>query len=74
MNGVMDSDRRQLISLHKTYNSCLMNSVESWLRDPKAGQMTEDFCLSEKKAYMDWMRTKLPVEYENVQRLEEGNY
>ena len=45
MNGVMDSDRRQLISLHKTYNKCLMNSVESWLKDPKAGQMTDDFCL-----------------------------
>ena len=56
MNGVMDSDRRQLISLHKAYNSCLLTQVEAWMKDTKVGPIEGDFCLSEKKAYMDWMR------------------
>ena len=33
-----------------------------------------EFCLPEKQAYMNWMRTKCPVEYENLMKIEEGNY
>ena len=69
-----------LISLHSAYNSCLKSRVDEWLSmDPavkaeQASQGTTEFCLAEKKAYLNYMEKHSPVEYKNIMRLEQGNY
>ena len=70
----MNSDRKQLIALHDTYNRCLRARVNAWLANANTEELKTEFCIKEKQAYMTWMRTKLPIEYENVMKLEEGNY
>lgn len=43
------------------------------MKEQTASQETE-WCVTEKKAYFDHMRLNLPVEYENIMRLEQHNF
>ena len=67
-----------LIGLHKVYNRCIEAKIDTWLKheDPgtQADKSESEFCVQEKKAYLDYMRLNTPVEYANIMRLEEGNY
>ena len=70
----------ELISLHKAYNNCLKAKVTDWLAmDAASKQETYargkiEFCVDEKKVYMNFMERNVPTEYNNILRLEEGNF
>ena len=69
----------QLNSLHKTYNNCLMNSVDAWMNNSAAQRSDQfeggavEFCVEEKNAYMNYMERNAPVQFKNIMRLEQGN-
>ena len=69
----VNSDKGQLIKLHRLYNFCLKEKLNDWLKEQTASQEPE-WCVTEKKAYFDHMRLNLPVEYENIMRLEQHNF
>ncbi len=66
----MNAEKGQLVNLHSIYTSCLKVKLDAWIKDGKGSEEPE-WCAAEKKAYLTHMRTKVPVEYENIMRLEE---
>ena len=67
-----------LLSLHKAYNRCLEAKVDAWLKHEnpsvQADRSETEFCMQEKRAYLNYMKVNTPVEYNNIMRLEEGSY
>ena len=69
-----------LLSLHGAYNSCLKSRVDGWLSMEPAAQQEQfksgetEFCVAEKRQYLNFMEKHVPVEYKNIMRLEDGNY
>ena len=76
----VNSAQAGLISLHGAYVSCLKSSVDSWMTMESAQKQEAfargetQFCVNEKKQYLNYMEKNSPVEYKNIMRLEEGNY
>ena len=70
----------ELNSLHRAYNNCLMSRVDEWMGQEADQKMTSfksgtnEFCVSEKKNYFNFMERNAPTEYKNIMRLEMGNY
>ena len=69
-----------LIGLHSAYNSCLKNRVAEWVAMDGAQKQERfasgevEFCVAEKKQYLNFMERSAPTEFKNIMRLEEGNY
>ena len=66
-----------LLGLHKAYNRCLEAKIDSWLKpqtQESNASFEQEFCTTEKKAYLNYMRLNAPTEYENIIRVEEGSY
>ena len=69
-----------LISLHSAYNSCLKNRVAEWIATEPAvknesfSKGENEFCVAEKKQYLNFMERNAPTEFKNLMRLEQGNY
>jgi hypothetical protein len=65
----VNADKGQLIKLHRLYNFCLKEKLNDWLKEQTPSQEAE-WCATEKKVYLDHMRLHVPVEYDNIMRLE----
>ena len=70
----------ELNSLHKAYNNCLKSRVNDWMamepaqRSDTIGRGENEFCVDEKKRYINYMEHATPIEFKNIMRLEEGNF
>jgi hypothetical protein len=69
----MNAAQSGMLKLHATYNSCLMNQMTAFLANEKVAEQAE-WCAAEKNAYMMFMKDNVPVEYDNLMRLEENNF
>ena len=73
----VNESKAGLLSLHKAYSRCLEAKIDSWLKpqtEESNANFEQEFCKTEKTAYLNYMRVNAPTEYENIMRLEEGNY
>ena len=75
----LNAGQRGLSALHRAYNDCLGTEMRKFLELSKearvqAAKETKEFCLDEKKKYLDHMRVHQPNEYENLERLDENLY
>ena len=59
--------------MHRIYNICLNQRLEQWLKETTAPK-EQEWCAAEKKVYLDHMRKHVPLEFENIMRLEENNF
>lgn len=69
----INSERATLISHHKSYQACLRSKFDAWLVEQAPSQEAE-WCATEKRTYMEHMRKHMPTEYDNMMRMEEGNF
>lgn len=69
----MNADRSASVSLHKAYVKCCEAQLKEWL-NPEGQRSTQEFCTAEKTAWMEHMRQHLPVQYDNLMRLEQMNF
>ena len=76
----VNANQASLLSAHSAYVSCLKNRVDEWvsmepaMRQEQWSRGETEFCVNEKKAYLNVMERQSPIEYKNVIRLEESNY
>ena len=70
----VNKDKQELFRLHRIYNECLTQKIDEWIASSDTKTTEPEFCATEKNAYIDWMAKKLPVQYENIMRMEEGNF
>lgn len=66
----INAEKATLLSLHKAYNKCLKERLDQWLADGQA-RLENEWCVEQRSAYMEHMRNHVPVEYENLKKLEE---
>ena len=69
----LNSERSELTSLHKTYRACVQLKLEKWMNEKTPSEEPE-WCAVEKRNYLDHMRNTLPIEYNNLMRMEENNF
>jgi hypothetical protein len=69
----MNANSADLLSLHKAYNDCLKVQMNAWVAGPASASNVE-WCPTEKAAYFNCMKDKKPTEYQNMMRLEDGNF
>ena len=69
----MNANSADLMSLHKVYNNCLKKQMNEWLSAPVSATSIE-WCATEKANYFNCMKDKKPIEYQNMMRLEDGNF
>lgn len=57
-------------NLQRVYVRCLESKIKEWMApkepDHESKPSTQEFCTSEKFAWMDHMRQHLPVQYDNI--------
>ena len=63
-------EKSSLLSLHAAYNKCLKERLDQWLGGGQ-DQLENEWCVEQRSAYMEHMRNEVPVEYENLRKLEE---
>ena len=67
-------------SLHRAYNNCLVAKVDEWMsmapvqKQEAWAKGTDQFCIDERKRYLNFIEKNAPVEFKNIMRLEQGNY
>lgn len=69
----MNAEESTSKSLHRAYVKCCEAQVKEWL-NPDGLRQTQEFCAKEKSAWMEHMRQHLPVQYDNIMRLEQMNF
>jgi hypothetical protein len=47
--------------------------ANQWLKETEPSKEVE-FCVTEKSAYLEQMRVHVPLEYENIMRVEQNNF
>ena len=75
----MNAPQRVLTGLHRQYNDCLAVQMKEWLELPletrkQKGKNHPGFCTDEKAKFYNHMRENHPVQYENLDRLDEQLY
>ena len=75
----MNPQTRGLSGLHREYTDCLADEMKKFLSLPLAerkqvGKNHPGFCLDQKKAFYAHMRVNNPIEFENMERLDENIY
>ena len=68
----LNAQQGQLDSFHKTYTACLSTQFNNWMNGAASDKGAE-WCAKEKNDYLQYMRVNLPVQYENLMRMEEHN-
>ena len=73
----MNAATRELSSLHRAYNDCLSNQVRKFMSLTEAQRVVQakkepEFCMAEKRTWMEYMRREFPIEHENLDRLDEN--
>lgn len=68
----LNSQQGQLDSYHKTYTACLSSQFNNWMNGASSDK-GQEWCAKEKNDYLQYMRVHLPVQYENLMRVEEHN-
>ena len=70
----MQAHQAELQRLHSVYTKCLNTRVSAFLAGEKIPEAEEaEFCPTEKNSYVNYMRVNLPIQYDNVMRLESTN-
>ena len=75
----MNGEARGLNALQRSYNACLTQAMQKFMELPKEARVQQakkepEFCVDEKRDLYEFMRSKLPIEYENLDRLDEQIY
>ena len=72
----VNRNQADLLSAHSSYVSCLKARVEEWTamepaqRQDAFARGDVEFCLTEKKNYLNVMERSSPIEFKNIMRLE----
>ena len=69
--------KQELIKLHRNYTYCVNTRLEQFLKadEAEAKSINEsEWCTDEKHAYLEYMRVNVPVEYNNIMRMEETTF
>lgn len=69
----LNAEQGELKNLHRAYNSCLSANLQTWMTET-AAPTQQEWCATEKAAYLTQMRQHMPVQYENIMRLEQNNF
>ena len=69
----MNAEEAASKSLHRAYVRCCEAQLKEYLK-PDGLRQTSEFCATEKSSWMDHMRQHLPVQYDNMMRLEQMNF
>jgi hypothetical protein len=58
---------------HRAYVHCCELNLKEWLT-PEGLKTNGEFCAMEKNTWLNHMREHLPVQYDNIMRMEQMNF
>ena len=69
----VNAEKGKLVQLQRAYIDCLTVKANQWLKETEPSKEVE-FCVTEKSAYLEQMRVNVPLEYDNIMRIEQNNF